>query len=123
MKKINQIIVRWFPVMLWMSIIFWFSSQSAITVVESKPADILIHKLAHVGEYMILYTLLFWAFNGKNARSLIILIMFAISDEIHQYFVPTRECRITDVLIDILGGLTSMTLLYFYFKKTMIKPR
>lgn len=38
--------------------------------------------------------------------------LYACSDELHQYFVPGRACRFTDVLIDtsgaVLGTLVSM---------------
>lgn len=115
-----KILFRWLPSILWMGIIFWFSSQQAISVVENKPLDVLIHKIAHLGEYSILYLLLFYA-TGSYRFSFIILFFYAISDELHQYFVPTRQCRFTDVVIDTFGGITGIPLLFFIKKKTNIK--
>ena len=31
--------------------------------------------------------------------------LYAVSDEIHQYFVPGRSCQLTDILIDSSGAL------------------
>jgi len=47
--------------------------------------------------------------------SIIISIIFAILDEIHQLFVPMRLATIKDVLIDSLGIFIS-TLVYTYIK-------
>ena len=33
-----------------------------------------------------------------------IALLYAISDEIHQSFVPTREASVVDVLIDCAGA-------------------
>ncbi len=33
-------------------------------------------------------------------------MLYAVTDEIHQYFVPGRSCRVTDVCIDTLGAVT-----------------
>jgi VanZ family protein len=42
---------------------------------------------------------------------LIIVLIYAISDEIHQLFVPSRSSTINDVLIDLIGILLA-TLIY-----------
>ena len=53
---------------------------------------------------------------GKNdalciAIALAICLIYASSDEIHQYFVPGRACRIFDVGVDTLGALTGTLIL------------
>ena len=35
----------------------------------------------------------------------IITILYGVTDEIHQYFVPNRQCSLHDVLADTLGAL------------------
>lgn len=45
-----------------------------------------------------------------------ICFLYAISDEIHQYFVPGRACRVFDVLIDTSGS-AFFCLVYFVFSK------
>ncbi len=74
----------------------------------------IIRKLAHVVEYLILGFLLFRAFRGRsNVRWTsrwfflvsIIVLLWAASDEFHQYFVSTRTASIVDVGIDAVGGI------------------
>ncbi len=38
-------------------------------------------------------------------------LLYAVSDEIHQYFVPDRVCDIMDVAVDSLGALTGIAVL------------
>lgn len=71
-----------------------------------------IRKLAHFGEYGLLSLAIvslwrlwrpwskkaFWGITGWIALS-------AAVDEIHQYFVPERYCRLLDVCIDTCGGI------------------
>ncbi|MFH1781684.1 MAG: VanZ family protein, partial [Patescibacteria group bacterium] len=44
------------------------------------------------------------AFNKSKIKALIFVLLYGISDEIHQFLVPGRESRIRDVFIDLLGG-------------------
>jgi VanZ family protein len=75
-----------------------------------------VRKLAHVTEYAVLAVLLWRAF-AKPATSrakpwswkltgwiILIAFVYAASDEIHQLFVPNREGRPMDVLIDTSGA-------------------
>ena len=48
--------------------------------------------------------------------TVVICFLYALSDEIHQYFVPGRACRILDVLIDTSGSLF-FCLVYLFVKK------
>ena len=41
-----------------------------------------------------------------------ICVLYAISDEIHQYFVPGRSCSPADVGIDTLGALTGLLVVW-----------
>jgi VanZ family protein len=40
--------------------------------------------------------------------ALLICILYAISDEIHQMFIPGRSGQVSDVLIDSTGGLVGI---------------
>jgi VanZ family protein len=45
-------------------------------------------------------------------------LLYAVSDEIHQYFIPGREMRAFDVFIDSLGVIAGLGLsLVFNNKK------
>ena len=72
----------------------------------------IIRKLAHFIEFAALgfFTFAFTdTFTIKRKKAAIISLVFsslyALSDEIHQYFVPERACRLTDVLLDTFGAL------------------
>lgn len=81
--------------------------------------SIIVRKLAHFTEYIILGILVYnliYSYNKKIYISIIICIIYAISDEIHQLFVPGRSCQITDILIDSMGSVTGIILLYIIYK-------
>jgi VanZ family protein len=88
-----------------------------------------LRKLGHLTEYAILAALLWRAWRGslRSTRlrqgygeqasefctvviSLGIAAMFAMSDEFHQSFVPTRTPSENDVLIDICGAVVGLTI-------------
>ena len=73
-------------------------------------SEIIFRKLCHFGEYAVLSFFVYmmlrsFGFTAKRA-SLAILIsaLYAVTDEVHQYFVPGRACRIFDIAIDTLGA-------------------
>jgi VanZ family protein len=95
-----------------MGLIFYLSSLSGLPNFNSY--DLAMKKGAHFTVYAILYLLLFRAFYLSNfwtAQAFfsaylipgIIAVLYAISDEIHQSFVPLRQPAVKDVLIDIAG--------------------
>lgn len=73
--------------------------------------SLIIRKLAHFTEYFILGILtynLIKNYRKKYYIAIIICIIYAISDEIHQIFIPGRSCQITDILIDSIGVITAI---------------
>ena len=98
-------IKRFLPAIIWMAVIFYFSSQQTSGFVANEPTlRFYLLKSFHVTEYAILGMLLFNAFR-KFKFSILIAYLYAVSDEIHQYFVPGRNSRFTDTLIDLAGIL------------------
>lgn len=99
----------WAPVVVWAGVIFWFSSIPDLKT--GLECDFFLRKIAHITEYFILTFLLYRAFRDSfkmNAFRLFMYpaffsLLYAISDEIHQYFVLTRSCSVQDVLIDSIG--------------------
>ena len=74
-----------------------------------------VRKCAHFTLYAFLGL---WTINFTNTMedkkvrsiiySLIFCILYATTDEIHQYFIPGRSAEARDVLIDSLGALTGI---------------
>ena len=79
-------------------------------MVENYWLNFLVFKTLHFCEYALLFVLWFRAFNNRKEKesnqflgALILSFLWAVTDEIHQLFVPTREGKIRDILIDTLG--------------------
>lgn len=91
--------------------------------------DTLIHvirKCAHFGIYLCLELAAFYAFFKERSAfgfaslcSLGYCLLYAVSDEIHQLFVPGRSCEARDVFIDFCGALLGFLLctLVFSFRE------
>lgn len=96
------------PPVLWMGLIFYASSLQKVALSENYWISFAFFKTLHLIEYGILFLFWHFALKGRANRTkeaVIIAIVYGIIDEIHQIFVPTREGRLRDVLIDILGVL------------------
>lgn len=133
-------VFNWIIMILWIVIIFVMSNQPGdvssnqselvlkifkaigidLNMYWGELATLIIRKLAHFTEYLILYILVYNAINSvKSIRknlfiAIIITCIYAITDEVHQYFIPGRVMSIKDILIDSLGGLLGCMLLYVY---------
>ena len=77
-----------------------------------------VRKFAHFTEYLILGVLLFFTFKSYGIEdysfAIVACILYAASDEIHQYFVLGRTCKTLDVLIDSLGSCTGVFLVSLF---------
>jgi len=101
----------WFPVVFWAALIFYLSGIPDLKT--GFKFDFILRKISHVVEYLILTFFLYRAFKGSfniNTARLFIYpaglsFLYAISDELHQLFVPGRNCSIQDALIDTVGIL------------------
>lgn len=61
----------------------------------------------HATEFAILFLLLGRALPNRLVPVIAFSALFAVSDEFHQLFVPSRGCRASDVCIDWLGILAA----------------
>jgi len=106
-------IIKFIPSILWMCVIFYFSSRSTSGFGPSNSTDrFLLLKSFHLIEYAFLAFLLSIAIFKKKFVFLI-AYLYAISDEIHQSFTPGRTPRFRDTLIDLIGILIGI----FIFQK------
>lgn len=94
----------WLPVVLWMAVIFFFSSLPDLPSNQIDLLDFIFKKSAHMIEFGLLFAWVYRATQGKISWfSFGLPIFWAFLDETHQLFVPGRGGRLTDVLIDSLG--------------------
>ncbi len=113
--------------LLWMAVIFGFSALSGKLTEGTPPLWYFIErKGAHVFEYAVLLLLSFHFFTLSFRRetfprllcfSVVFALAYAATDELHQFFVPFRGARLSDVLIDGLGILIASSMISF-FRKT-----
>ena len=128
---------RWFLLVAWISVIFFFSTDSfsgdhtsriILPVLKSllpflSPDQLQIghaicRKAGHILEYFVLGVLAWRAFRGDSRdggavwlQSAALVLMVAVTDEFHQSFVASRTSSIIDVGYDFIGGIAALGLL------------
>ncbi|MCD6535092.1 MAG: VanZ family protein [Deltaproteobacteria bacterium] len=103
-------LVYFIPFLLYCLLIFWLSSQSDPGHLSPFAVP---DKIAHILEYsgfgfLLMRMLTFINPEQNIVRQLIWVLsgalLYGLSDEIHQYFVPGREFSWMDLLADGAGG-------------------
>ena len=118
--KYKNFIKYWLPVILYIILIFYLSSvQFPILTISSK-TGIKLNEITpyiyHVSEFGLLSYLLWRALKNSNFKNpqlytVIFCIIYAVSDEIHQYFVPSRVFSIMDMAFNTLGILSVQSII------------
>ncbi|KKP70346.1 MAG: Metallophosphoesterase [candidate division CPR3 bacterium GW2011_GWF2_35_18] len=105
-----------------MVLIFWLSSIPNLKIDDTE-AEFFRRKFVHLFEYGLLWFLIYraivlekWRQNFKERFPTIILsfvltVLYAVTDELHQMYVPTRTGKFSDMGFDILGGLLGIGIL------------
>jgi VanZ family protein len=134
----------WLPVLFWMALIFTASADShssehtsrfiepflrwlfpKMSATDIEDVHIVIRKCAHLTEYTVFALLVWRALHStknhlppwswpKVGGTLLVVFLYAASDEFHQSFVPTRTARVSDVFIDTAGGAIGLLILWFF---------
>jgi hypothetical protein len=108
----TRILHRWLPAVLMMLVIFWFSAQPGSELLFFDLVDRIIKKGGHMIGYAFL-ALSYWrGFDFQDGRrwfSWLLAVLFAVTDELHQAFVPNRNPSLWDVVIfDNFGALIAL---------------
>lgn len=107
----------WGPVLAWAGLIFFLSSLPDLS--SGLEMDFVLRKTAHMVEYAVLAALLWRGLRGEGvhavrplfAASFLLSVLYAVSDEWHQSFVPGRGPAAWDVAVDAAGALAAAALL------------
>ena len=91
----------WLPVLTWAALIFALSSVPDLGT-GLGGWDFALRKLAHAAEFAVLGALLARAI-ARNGLAFALGTLYALTDELHQVFVPGRLGSPLDVAIDALG--------------------
>ncbi|EXX88109.1 hypothetical protein BG53_02115 [Paenibacillus darwinianus] len=112
--------LRWLAPVLWMGVIFWFSSREGDELNGWLPwfqqwfPGMSGFNWGHFVSYFILAAAFAYAFGGASlqwrTKTVIILLclLYGISDEYHQSFVPGRSPDVQDLINDTLGAALAM---------------
>lgn len=112
MKKILDIVPRWFPAFLMMAIIFAFSSRAKDELPNFQDWEYFVKKSSHFLVYGLLALSYIRALPKRNhLLAWALAILYALSDEFHQSFVPGRTSSLVDVFVfDNLGAIVALAL-------------
>jgi len=136
---------NWLPAIAWAGMIFLFSTEifsssntshalgSLSWLLPQLPHEIIasihvaLRKIGHGAEYFVLSVLVLRALQNdsgeRNRRrhgaiTLIVVFLYALSDEWHQSFTPSREASLGDVMIDVLGGIGGIFWMLWYQRRS-----
>jgi len=131
---VGRFLSRYLPLVIWLAFISFASSDNfnasntsriigplVLWLFPNTSAETLatIHfitrKIAHFTEYAILGFLAARAFRPYRRWFLIsavLIIVYALLDEYHQSYVPSRTASIFDSFIDMAGGLTALMIVH-----------
>jgi len=118
-KKILSQISLWLPVVLWIGLIFRFSSGTVPVASQVYWQDFAVKKTGHVLLFGALAVLIYRGLigSGMNKKkaaiwAIILSTFYGATDEFHQMFTQGRESRIRDIFIDGIGAATFTFLVY-----------
>jgi VanZ family protein len=119
------------PAILWAILIFVASSIPNATLPDLRfiPAD----KAVHLFVYLVLCALIYRALHFQKRfllmkRSALLIafllsVMYGMSDEFHQMFVPNRVADVDDLAADTLGALLFVLVLLILRKLRPLRDR
>lgn len=109
----------WLPPILWMALIFHFSSGTVPVASTVYWQDFTIKKTGHVLLFGFLAILFYRALRGEGINrkkaliwAIILSTFYGATDEYHQMFTQGREARVRDVFIDGAGATVAAFLTY-----------
>ena len=144
-KKTVIMIISWVLLIAWAGVIFMLSSEGTDAssgrsgaIVQTFQAwgatgdtdllTFLVRKSAHITAYFIFGILAFnvlrlytWPLRKTMLISMGLVLLYAISDEFHQYFVPGRSAEVCDVLIDTIAGVVGVLLAALIYSRIKAK--
>jgi len=104
--------VNWLLFAGYSGVIFYLSNQTSVPLPGIPGIDKVAH-LTEYGGYAILSARAFFPLLRRRPRwtrwAVVVTwcLLYAVSDEMHQAFVPGRSCDPEDALADLTGALTA----------------
>ena len=136
MSRLPRFVSHYLPLLVWLAFISFassdnFSASNTSRIIgplilwlfpNTSPETLavvhfIVRKIAHFTEYAILGFLAARAFRTSPRPAIsnrwfvicvTLIVVYALMDEYHQSFVPSRTASVWDSLIDMAGGLTAL---------------
>jgi VanZ family protein len=110
---------------LWMGVIFWLSSKQSLPTPDLFRGQDKMEHAVVFGILALLFALSFKERKGKTLgkRLLIVtflVILYGLSDELHQHFVPGRDPSFWDLCADAVGGFLAA---FFFLRRVENRSR
>jgi len=110
----EKCILRWAAVVAWMGLIFYLSAQPRLPRVMPPGLPQIQDVIGHFTVYAVLAVLVWWALRGAGIRhpmlwALAVTVLYGVSDEYHQSFVPNRHPDVFDLTTDFAGAVIALS--------------
>ena len=110
-------LIRRTPLFLYSLLIIYLSHQPHIGLPLGM-GDKTIHFWEYA-VYALLCLLFYWEYKRKYQYSLITSTLFGLSDELHQSFIINRHCELADMVINLLGIISALSIFYLSRKAVL----
>lgn len=138
-------LLRWLPAAGLLSFLFYLSSIPALHIVPKRwlplwldellksytlkigtngffsyaltlHPEFVVRKLGHFFAFALLGATVYFAVRSKRT-AIVLTILFAILDEVHQGMVPGRDCRFWDMVLDSVAAICGVAAYRYWERK------
>jgi len=130
-RRLGSALWNWAPFVLWLLVIYWMSDQPVVPHPGRRIG--ITDDITDYGGHMLTFALLaLLAWRVARTKPLFLrdhprlvspwlaglfAMLYAATDEIHQYFVPGRTASVRDWLADVAGILIACLLMAWYERR------
>lgn len=123
--RAHPLVYYWLPLAVWMGLIFYLSAQPELPGPDNDRLGELLRSGGHAFVFGVLAIL--WArVLGQRRWALVLAfaltMVYALSDEFHQSFVPGRHPDLWDVACDAAGAVMAL-LLWTWVQRRRLRAR
>jgi len=120
----RSLLTHWLPLLVWMGLIYWFSDQPQPFTMPQSWQQEAVGVIGHVIGYATLALLWCRALARQHtqqrytlALAFFLTMLYALSDEYHQTFVPGRSGNLPDLIIDAAGAGLGLRLAHSWVRR------
>ena len=114
-RIMKKLLKYWVPPIIWACVIFVVSAHPLAKTSQIYWKDFIIKKTAHMIEYGIFAALIYRGLvasgvkkNNAGIYSILLALLYGVTDEFHQSYTPGREPRVRDVVFDTIGAILTI---------------